>query len=56
VLRGTGASGERVAALIKVKFTKIDFSGCSAYENPANSARDICQSPGLFGSQPDRCF
>jgi hypothetical protein len=56
VLRGTGASGERVVALIEVKFTEIDFSGCSAYDNPANLARDVCRSPGLFGSQPDRCF
>ncbi len=56
VLRGTGASGERVVALIEVKFTEIDFSGCSAYDNPANPARDVCRSPGLFGSQPDRCF
>jgi hypothetical protein len=56
VLRGTGASGERVIALIEVKFTEIDFSGCSAYDNPANPARDVCRSPGLFGSEPDRCF
>lgn len=56
VLRGTGAGGERVVALIEVKFTEIDFAGCSAYENPANPARDVCRSPGLFGSQPDRCF
>ena len=56
VLRGTGASGERVVALIEVKFTEIDFSVCSAYDNPANPARDVCRSPGLFGSQPDRCF
>jgi hypothetical protein len=56
VLRGTGASGERVIALIEVKFTETDFSGCSAYDHPANPARDVCQSPGLFGSEPDRCF
>lgn len=56
VLRGTGASGERVVALIEVKFTEMDFSGCSAYDDPANPARDVCRSPGLFGSQPDRCF
>jgi hypothetical protein len=56
VLRGTGASGERVVALIEVKFTEIDFSRCSAYDNPANPTRDVCQSPGLFGSEPDRCF
>jgi hypothetical protein len=56
VLRGTGASGERVVALIEVKFTEIDFSGCSAYDDPANPARDVCRSPGLFGSEPDRCF
>ena len=56
VLRGTGASGERVVALVEVKFTEIDFSACSAYGNPANPARDVCQSPGLFGSEPDRCF
>ena len=56
VLRGTGASGERVVALIEVKFTEIDFSGCSAYDNPANPARGVCRSPGLFGSEPDRCF
>lgn len=56
VLRGTSASGDRVVALIEVKFTEIDFGGCSAYDNPANPARDVCRSPGLFGSQPDRCF
>jgi Restriction Endonuclease associating with ARP len=56
VLRGTGASGERVVALIEVKFTETDFSGCSAYDKAANPARDVCRSPGLFGSEPDRCF
>jgi hypothetical protein len=49
LFRGTGASCERVVALIEVKFTEIDFSECSAYDNPANPARDVCQSPGLFG-------
>ena len=56
VVRGTGASGEHVVALVEVKFTETDFSACSAYGNPANLARDVCRSPGLFGSQPDSCF
>ena len=55
VLRGSRADGARLIALIEVKFTeKLDT--CSAYENPANPARDACRSAGLFGGQPGRCF
>lgn len=56
VMRGTSAEGERVVALIEVKFTEADFGHCSAYENPANNRRDVCCSAGLFGGQPDVCF
>ena len=56
LLRGTSAAGERMVALIEVKFTETDFGHCSAYENPANGRRDVCCSAGLFGGQPDACF
>jgi hypothetical protein len=55
-LRGTTDDGERVVALIEVKFTETDFGSCSAYLNPDNPARDVCRCDGLFGGQPDRCF
>jgi hypothetical protein len=41
VLRGTGASGQRIVALIEAKFTEIGFGECGAYANPANPARDV---------------
>jgi len=56
LLRGTDAAGARVCALIEVKFTESDFSGCSAYTNPANPHRDVCRTPGLFGNDTDHCF
>jgi len=56
VLRGTSPEGERMVALIEVKFTETDFGHCSAYENPANDRRDVCGSAGLFGGQPGACF
>lgn len=56
VVRGTSPSGNRVVALVEVKFTEVDFGWCSAYENFANPFRDVCRSAGLFGRQPDRCF
>ena len=55
VLRGSRADGARLIALVEVKFTE-EFGTCSAYENPANPARDACRSAGLFGGQPGRCF
>jgi len=56
VIRGTSATGERIVALIEVKFTEADFGHCSAYENVANPRRDNCRSAGLFGGNPDDCF
>ncbi|MGH9004185.1 MAG: PGN_0703 family putative restriction endonuclease, partial [Acidimicrobiia bacterium] len=56
VLRGTSAAGERLVALIEVKFTEVDFGHCSAYDSPANPRRDVCRSAGLFGGQPAGCF
>jgi hypothetical protein len=56
VLRGTSPAGERLIALIEVKFTETDFGHCSAYVNPSNPRLDVCRSPGLFGGQPDHCF
>jgi hypothetical protein len=56
LLRGVADTGERVAALIEVKFTEMDFGHCSAYTNPVNPHRDVCRSAGLFGGRPDECF
>ncbi|HSH61271.1 MAG TPA: hypothetical protein VK988_16845 [Acidimicrobiales bacterium] len=56
VLRGTTTAGERVAALVEVKYTEADSGSCSAYENPSNPNRDVCRCAGPFGSRPDRCF
>ncbi|MEA2826404.1 MAG: hypothetical protein QOG43_843 [Actinomycetota bacterium] len=56
VVRGTSAAGDRLVALIEVKFTETDFGHCSAYQNPANPRHDVCRSPGLFGGEPAACF
>lgn len=56
VLRAVDTSGQKVAALIEVKFTETDFSPCSAYMNPANPNREVCRSNGLFGNEPEQCF
>jgi hypothetical protein len=56
LLRGVSPSGERLVALVEVKFTETDFGHCSAYDNPANPHRDVCRSAGLFGGEPARCF
>ena len=56
LLRGIADTGKRLAALIEVKFTEMDFGHCSAYANPTNPHRDVCCSPGLFGDRPDECF
>ena len=56
VLRGRAADQRRLVALIEVKLTETDFSGCSAYTNPTNPRRDVCHSDGLFGSDTDNCF
>jgi hypothetical protein len=55
-LTARSTSGAHAVVLIEVKFTETDFGWCSAYENPANPARDVCRSAGLFGGQPERCF
>jgi hypothetical protein len=39
-----------------VKFTEVDFGGCSAFANRANPRRDVCRTAGLFGDDPDHCF
>jgi hypothetical protein len=56
MLSGNDEDGRRVAALVEVKFTEIDFGWCSGYLNPGNPARDVCCSPGIFGGQPKNCF
>jgi hypothetical protein len=56
VLRGSTATGVRIVSLIEVKLSEIDFGQCSAFGASANDARDVCQSPGLFGGEPQRCF
>jgi hypothetical protein len=49
-------TGKHLVVLIEVKLTETDFGSCSARANPANPARDVCAKPGLFGSEPSRCF
>jgi hypothetical protein len=56
VLRGHDGQGRTLVALIEVKLTETDFSGCSAYDNPDNPTRSNCYTPGLFGSEPSACF
>lgn len=56
VVRGTSSVGERIVALVEVKFTETDFGYCSAYENPANPRRDVCRSVAMFGGHPEDCF
>ena len=47
VLRGSRGDGARLIALVEVKFTE-EFGTCSAYENPANPARDAMPLGGPF--------
>jgi hypothetical protein len=56
ILRGTDSEGSRLALFIEVKLSEIDFSHCSAYQNPNNDAADICQGPGPFGGNVSHCF
>ena len=56
MLRGRTATGERLVALIEVKFTETDFGHCSAYASPANPHPEVCRSAGLFGNGPEQCF
>jgi hypothetical protein len=55
VLRGMSLAGERLAALVEVKFTE-EFGSCSAYENPHNDNLAACRSAGLFGGPQSGCF
>jgi hypothetical protein len=55
VVRGEAWNGERFIALIECKFTE-GFSPCSGYEDLANDDRENCRTPGLFGSDPGRCY
>lgn len=56
LLRGATARGQRIAALIEVKFTEQDFGSCSAFANPENPDRTACEHAGLFGGDPAGCF
>jgi hypothetical protein len=56
VLRGRDDQHRALVALVEVKLTETDFSGCSAYLNPANPTRDVCRNDGIFGGQPELCF
>ncbi len=56
VLRGHDMEGNRLAALIEVKLTEIDFGWCSGYEARGNDRQDICHSAGPFGHNPQACF
>jgi hypothetical protein len=55
VLRGVSVAGERIVALVEVKFTE-EFSSCSAYESADNDHREACRSAGLFGGGSPNCF
>lgn len=46
----------RIVVLGEVKFTEDGFGECSAFTSAANSWRDVCRTPGLFGEQPERCW
>ena len=56
VLRGTTADGERVAALIEVKLSELDFGSCSAFQSADNPTRVNCRSAGFFGDDRESCF
>lgn len=56
LLRALTEDGTRVAALIEVKFGESNFGPCSAFASPDNPSLHVCHQPGLFGSEPDRCF
>ena len=55
-LDATTHTGQRVVVLVEVKFTELDFGGCSAFDSPDNPATDVCAQHGVFGGEPDRCF
>jgi hypothetical protein len=55
VVRGVGSAGERIMALVEVKFTE-EFGSCSAYESQDNDHRAVCRTSGLFGGGSPNCF
>ncbi|WP_404385314.1 hypothetical protein LL946_04815 [Knoellia locipacati] len=56
LLRGSTEDGRRIAALIEVKLGEPNFGTCSAFASADNTDPDVCGQPGLFGSDPGRCF
>ncbi len=56
LLRGTRASGEKVALLVEVKLTETDFGKCSGDGDINNDTQHLCSTPGPFGSDPVNCF
>jgi hypothetical protein len=56
MLRGITKDRRRVAALIEVKLTESDFSGCSACDDAPLYTIEPCMSDGPFGNAPDQCW
>ncbi|RLV47717.1 hypothetical protein D9V37_16345 [Nocardioides mangrovicus] len=56
VLQCLDSNALRHRVLIEVKLGETDFGDCSAFQNPANDALDVCHQPGMFGGEPSRCF
>lgn len=56
LLRGSTASGRRIAALIEVKLSESNFGTCSAFGSPDNPTPEVCAQPGMWGRERDRCF
>lgn len=56
LLRGTEASGRRIAALVEVKFTEDGYGPCAAYQSAPEPNRAVCRQAGPFGQDPQHCW
>lgn len=56
VLRGNTQTGRRVALLVEVKLSEVDFGNCSGATDELNDTPHLCGTSGAFGSDPQNCF
>ena len=56
VLRGRTFDGRKVALLVEVKLSEVDFGSCSGAEDALNDAVHVCSQVGPFGSDPSQCY
>lgn len=55
LLRGTTPGGARVALLVEVKLSELDFGACSAFGRTSATEAEPCAGSGAFGGESRRC-